>query len=100
MLCFTLATDDDDDDDDDNDVGDSEYVPGPDVSKQRKKCMSFYHLKCILVFRQCNVGQKMVICMQYDAVWKWIWSECTSSCVEYILSGFIVLNFSIFFIFA
>jgi len=26
----------------------------------------------IRVFRRCNVGQKMVICMQYDAVWKWI----------------------------
>jgi len=24
----------------------------------------------IRVFRRCNVGQKMVICMQYDAVWK------------------------------
>ena len=48
MLCCTLATDDDDDDD--NDVSDSEYIPGPDVSKQRKKCMFFYHLKCILEF--------------------------------------------------
>jgi len=48
-LCCTLATDDGADDDDDDDA-DSEYIPSPHVSKQRKKCMSFYHLKCILEF--------------------------------------------------